>query len=144
MRGRITISRAIREAIRSHASRAYPEECCGLVLGRILTDESRIVEELVPSQNRAPVGRKTGFQVAEEALLEAAKRGRAQNLEIVGLYHSHPNQSSLPSERDRLLATPFYSYLIVGGGAVDWEPIRCWRLSANKERFVEELIHDEK
>ena len=61
-------------------------------------------------------------------------------LEMLGVFHSHPDHPNLPSEFDRQWAWPNFSYLItsvVEGKAVD---SRSWRLSEDRTSFSEEII----
>ncbi|TVQ05768.1 MAG: M67 family peptidase [Leptolyngbya sp. DLM2.Bin27] len=72
-------------------------------------------------------------------LLRVQKSARAQQLEIVGIYHSHPDHPAVPSECDRALAWPVYSYVIVSvvqGQVVD---LKSWRLD-DQHQFQSEPV----
>lgn len=65
-----------------------------------------------------------------------------RHLDIIGTYHSHPDHLALPSECDRTLAWPSYSYIIVSviqGQAVD---LRCWCLDG-AHQFQPEVMRME-
>jgi proteasome lid subunit RPN8/RPN11 len=67
---------------------------------------------------------------------EADRRG----LEVVGVFHSHPDHPNRPSEFDRQWAWPAFTYLITSvsrGRAVE---SRAWRLRDDRAEFEEELI----
>ncbi|MFH7241705.1 MAG: Mov34/MPN/PAD-1 family protein [Spirulina sp.] len=72
-------------------------------------------------------------------LLRIQKEARDQDLEIIGIFHSHPDHPALPSECDRRLAWPVYSYLIasVRGGQV--ADVQSWRLN-DAQQFEPEVI----
>ncbi|PZO40399.1 MAG: metal-dependent protease of the PAD1/JAB1 superfamily [Shackletoniella antarctica] len=72
-------------------------------------------------------------------LLRVQKSARDRGLEIVGIYHSHPDHPAVPSECDRALAWPVYSYVIVSvvqGRVVD---LKSWRLD-DQHRFQSEPV----
>ena len=72
-------------------------------------------------------------------LLRLQKQACDQGLEIIGIYHSHPDHPAVPSECDRRLAWPVYSYLIasVQGGQI--ADVQSWRLS-DHQQFEPEAI----
>jgi proteasome lid subunit RPN8/RPN11 len=74
--------------------------------------------------------------------LHADDDARGRSLEVVGIYHSHPNHPAAPSEFDRSRATPWYTYVILS--IVDRKPqeMTAWRFDDSTKRFEsEELIH---
>jgi proteasome lid subunit RPN8/RPN11 len=96
-------------AICDQALAAYPEECCGLLLGA--AEPERVVS-VVPVENRyAEPGR--GFELAPDAVACALAQQRRGGPEVVGVYHSHPDGTAVPSARDVREAWPGWSYLIV-------------------------------
>lgn len=138
------------QAIHAHAERTYPEECCGLLLGTIAADK-RVVHDIyeVPNAwdtdaahelNDTTAFTKTHrYWIAPEAMLAGMREARRRNLEIIGIYHSHPDYPAVPSECDRALAWSQYSYLIVSveqGAAKD---CRSWMLN-DQQSFVPEAI----
>ncbi|QQE67226.1 hypothetical protein GFS31_39390 [Leptolyngbya sp. BL0902] len=72
-------------------------------------------------------------------LLRIQKEARDQDLEIIGIVHSHPDHPAIPSECDRQLAWPVYSYVIASvreGQVVD---VQSWRLN-EAQQFEAESI----
>ena len=127
------------ERIRAHLSSAYPEEGCGVLIGR---DEegARIVERIVPFANQQAGERGHRYLIAPEQLLGAEREAREAGLDVVGFFHSHPDHPAEPSAFDLEQAWPYYSYLIVsveGGRVVD---ARSWRLAEDRSRFEPETI----
>src|SRR2546428_3665393 len=53
-------------------------------------------------------------------LLRADDDARKKRLDLIGIYHSHPDHPAAPSEFDRSQATSWYSYVIVS--VVDGQP----------------------
>lgn len=135
--GGLEISSEQLAQISEHAVVDLPRECCGVLLGRHAAAGAR-VERVVAAANVAP--RPTsGFEIAPGDLAAAQRRGRADGLEIVGYYHSHPSGEAIPSRRDRDAAWPGTSYMI---GATTDETVsewRSWHLGPNG-RFVEQAV----
>jgi proteasome lid subunit RPN8/RPN11 len=136
----LRIPAASLEAIRRHAEASRPEECCGVLLGEASPLGPRVTEA-VPARNAAPGDRRRAYAIEPRDLLAAARRARAAGLEVLGYYHSHPEGSSRPSDRDRDRAWPLVSYLILGLGE-EGEP-RSWRLLPGSSSFAEEPLEVE-
>lgn len=137
--------------IGTHAGKTYPEECCGLLLGKI-TNNNKIVREVWETENSwdgdttdyfsvtANQGSKQNrFTIAPEVLLKAQRTARDRNLEIIGIYHSHPDHPAIPSQFDQAIAHPQYSYLIVSVQQGKVADIRSWELD-DIDQFKEENI----
>jgi proteasome lid subunit RPN8/RPN11 len=125
--------------LNAHLARAYPEEGCGLLVGRE-ADGARVVERIVPAANRHDGARRERYEVAAEAFLAAERAARGDGLEVLGFFHSHPDRAATPSAFDLERAWAYYSYLIVRveGGAPG--AAAAWRLSAAGDRFEPEEI----
>ncbi|HET6344426.1 MAG TPA: M67 family metallopeptidase, partial [Myxococcota bacterium] len=125
-------------AMHAHAARAYPEECCGLMLGADDDGSQRRVVDVLEVANVKDEARTRRYLMAPAALLAAEKTASGRGLEVVGIYHSHPDHPSQPSEFDREHAMPFWSYLIVScqRGAV--ASTQSWRLREDRSQFDEE------
>lgn len=96
-----------------HASREYPAECCGVLLGLRETGRRRVYQT-VPAQNRAGAGqRNTHFRIDPLELVRIENLALEKGWEIVGFYHSHPDQEALPSDEDTSHMIAGYSYLIL-------------------------------
>lgn len=96
------LKRADLEAISAHGKRGYPYEVCGVFLGR--PAEPARVARVVEMQNRETEQPKIRYQIAPEDLLKLMRESRAEGLEIIGFYHTHPDHPPRPSETDRRVA----------------------------------------
>jgi desampylase len=76
------------------ATRAYPRECCGLLLGR-----GHRIERAVPTANVHPDPARH-FEIDPAALIAAHKAARNGGPQLLGYYHSHPNGLAGPSPED--------------------------------------------
>lgn len=81
------------QAMRRHVGRRAPQEACGLVGGR--GGRAELVLP-VPNADRSPVR----FHMEPHAQLRAFQRLEAQGLELVAVYHSHPEGPDRPSATD--------------------------------------------
>jgi len=133
------IRRAALDAIREHARRDSPLECCGLLIGT--PDE---VLEAVATANVAadPLRRFEVSPVEHLAQIRRCREGAAHGtagLAVVGVYHSHPRSTPEPSPTDREQA--FEEFLYVIAGHVQTEApmdIRGYRLTDG--RFAPEAL----
>ena len=125
--------------IHAHLARAYPEEGCGVLLGRD-GDGARLVERVLPSENVRGDSRTNRYLIAPEQFLAAEREAREAGLEVVGFFHSHPDHPASPSAFDLEHAWPYYSYLIVSVEQGRVADTRSWRLAADRSRFDAEPI----
>jgi len=136
----LILPKPILEKIHAHGEQTYPEEGAGLLLGEV-SQESRKVSSLLPLQNaREDDARHNRYLLTAEDMLRGEREAEKQGLSIVGIFHSHPDHASAPSEFDREWAIPWYSYLITSiqnGQAAD---SRSWRLKEDRSSFTEEII----
>ncbi len=93
----LDISQRDLDKLRAHAERAYPEECCGVLLGHAAP--ARVVTEVVPCAN-SHHSRQKRYAIDPRALVCLQRQARERGLEILGFYHSHPGQTAHPSATD--------------------------------------------
>jgi proteasome lid subunit RPN8/RPN11 len=139
----IKLSKADIQTIGTHGENTYPEECCGIIIGYSGSD-GKVVVELVPTQNAWDAAsevesKKRRYAIAPEDLLQAQKQARLKQLEIIGIYHSHPDYPATPSQFDRNLAWSGYSYLIASIDRGSASDIKSWCLD-DKGDFQPESI----
>jgi proteasome lid subunit RPN8/RPN11 len=125
--------------IRAHGAETYPYECCGAILGRD-GEAAREVLDLMPLANRRDDSPRNRFEVTSEDVRLAEKTARAQNLELIGWYHSHPDHPARPSEYDREHAWPWYSYIIVSVQSGQPRDMNSWRLRDDRSAYDPEAI----
>lgn len=100
------------QAMVIHAERAYPNECCGGMLGHLQGDR-KIVSETVPFEN-AFDGQKTDrYEIRPEDLLAADRAARERGLDLIGIYHSHPDCDAYFSATDLKNSCPWYSFVVL-------------------------------
>ncbi|WP_051039236.1 Mov34/MPN/PAD-1 family protein [Nostoc sp. PCC 7524] len=139
------------QTILSHAESTYPDECCGLLLG-YLVDGVKTVVEVIPTANawdseaenfaadNTTHSTERRYAIAPQIMLQVQRQARDRSLNIIGIYHSHPDYSPIPSECDRLYAWSGYSYIIASvqnGAASD---IKSWTLDNTHHFQAEEVF----
>lgn len=136
---RLVISARHLQTIGRHGMVSYPDECCGVLIGRTSGDAT-VVERVLSVGNERQDSRHNRFLISPETVLAAHKEARALGLDVVGYYHSHPDHPARPSEFDREHAWPGMSYLIVSVGKGRVVEARSWRLADDREGYDEEII----
>ena len=135
----LNIPPALDAEMRAHLGRAYPEEGCGVMLGRE-TGSVREVSRLVSLENRRDDQRERRYLIAPEQFLAADREARAAGLEVLGFFHSHPDHPSRPSAFDLEHAWPYYSYVIVSVERGRPADARSWRLREDRSAFDAEQL----
>ena len=136
---RLVISPRHLQTIGRHAAASYPDECCGVLIGRAL-EAGTVVERVLSVGNERQDSRHNRYLISPETVLAAQKEARALGLDVVGYYHSHPDHPARPSDFDREHAWPWVSYLIVSVQKGKVADTRSWRLQEDRESFDEEVI----
>ena len=127
------------KAIKAHAEADYPHECGGLLLGHLAIDNAKTVVETLPMENTADVEtRHDRVLIDPRALMLANKNAREKGLDVIGYYHSHPDDEAVPSQFDLDHALPVWSYIIVSvrnRKAVGWN---SWEMENDRSKFNKE------
>ena len=137
----LDISKGEVEAIKQHGARAYPNECCGALLGVVEGDGGKNVKALLPLDNRREgEAARTRFLVTAEDYRFAEAQAQEQGFDILGFYHSHPDHPARPSEYDREHAFPWYSYIIVRVEQGGPREATNWVLAEDRSDFLPESM----
>ncbi len=108
----LRIGRVAYHDLRTHGELAYPEECCGVLLGRPDSDGWAVIEA-VRAQNIRRDSPQNRYEIAPAALIRIIREASARELEVAGFYHSHPDHPAMWSATDLADAHWLgYSYLI--------------------------------
>jgi len=126
-----------REQIYEHARGTYPHECCGFMIGR--KGATREVARIHALRNLRTDRAHDRYEIDPLDWIRV-DRALANGEEVIGIYHSHPDHPSRPSEFDREHAHPFMSYLIVAVHDGEIESARSWELDDQTRAFNEERI----
>ncbi len=135
----LTIPDSLVERIRDHGRESYPHECCGFLLGYVHGKE-KSVAELKSVDNSREDSRRTRYLISPEDFLKVDREARERHLDVIGVYHSHPDHPARPSEFDREHAFPWYSYIIVSIKQGEAEDLTSWTLREDRSAFDNEEV----
>jgi len=135
----LRISKDLLAQIQAHGERAYPEEGAGFLLGS--EGANRTVQTIyVLSNAREDSARHNRYLITPEDYLKAEIEAGRLRLNLIGVFHSHPDHPNRPSEFDRDWAQPFFSYIITSVDSGKAIESRSWRLLEDRSEFEEEKI----
>ena len=118
----------------------YPHETCGVLLGRRSEGDAEI-ERLTEAKNLNTDRAHDRYVLDPADLLAAEEIARSSGLEVVGIWHSHPDHPARPSITDRDAAWEGWSYVIAEVTCDGVPEITSWRLIDGA--FQEEAFHAE-
>jgi [CysO sulfur-carrier protein]-S-L-cysteine hydrolase len=127
----LRIGHGVFERLVSEA-RLNPEiECCGLLAGR-----DGVISTVFPARNALQSAK--AYEIAPAELFAIFRRMRAEALEHLGIYHSHPRGENFPSALD--IDWAFYpeaAYLIVSPLPAAIRPLRAFRIRNGQAREID-------
>jgi proteasome lid subunit RPN8/RPN11 len=126
--------------MQAHAREAYPEECCGILIGRASdpsAESVRVIRGLERTRNEFRGERRRRFLIPPEELRDVERRLEPSGLAVVGFYHSHPDHPAKPSQFDQEHAWPWYSYLVLAVTARDIPATGAFELDPDSSTFRE-------
>jgi proteasome lid subunit RPN8/RPN11 len=135
----VRIAAATLHDIAAHAAEAYPEECCGVLLG-VDAGDDRVISSAFAVQNERADERTRRYVIEADTIRLAEATARQMGLDIVGFYHSHPDHPALPSMFDRDHSWPWYTYIIVPSWREGTGTARAWRLQDDRAAFAEQQL----
>ncbi len=121
----IRIEREAWSVMREHAERAYPNECCGAMMGQI-DSGTKLVRRAVALDNAYAGSQKARYEVRTEDLLEADRLARRDGLDLIGIYHSHPDCDAYFSQTDLKNSCPWYSFVVMSIRSGKFDHATSW------------------
>jgi proteasome lid subunit RPN8/RPN11 len=131
----VRITKPVYEGMVKHAESGYPNEVCGVLIGR----DGKITE-FKECRNLNKERARDRYELDPLSFKEADDWARSNGMEILGIYHSHPDHPSRPSEFDRERAWPEWAYIILSIHGGRHNDSRAWVLKNPDSPFVEEKI----
>jgi proteasome lid subunit RPN8/RPN11 len=110
--GMIEVEQSPWETMVLHAERIYPNECCGAMLGHI-RDDKKIVTRAEPLENAFSGEQRQRYELRPEDVLAAEKAARQHGLDLIGIFHSHPDCDAYFSETDLRNSCPWFSFIVL-------------------------------
>lgn len=123
------------------ALKSFPDECCGFFFGKEINEE-RIITDVLIVNNSKEGDKRRRFEISPKDYLNGERFADEKGLQLLGVYHSHPNHPAIPSEHDRVAAQPYFSYIIISVKENEIADIRSWQLNDNFQ-FEEETIENQ-
>lgn len=135
----LRLASAQREQLSRWVDSGYPDEVCGILVGRT-TEQAVEVIRVTQARNLETDRTRDRFRLAPEDWLAVEQAARGDGLEVVGIWHSHPDHPPLPSRTDLAAAWEGYAYLIASVGPEGARKWRSWQLVEGV--FVEQDLED--
>ena len=136
----LELDQATLKSIQSHGEASYPDEGAGLLLGAH-EGEVRQVRAIYTLKNtREDVARHNRYLLTPQDYARGEQEAARLGWDLVGVFHSHPDHPSQPSDFDREWAMPWFSYMITSIENGHTASTRSWRLAEDRSRFEEETI----
>jgi proteasome lid subunit RPN8/RPN11 len=125
----------------AHARETYPNECCGAMLGS--TDgEQKAVRVAIRLRNAFEGAQAARYELRPEDLLAADKAARERNMDLIGIYHSHPDCDAYFSKTDLQNSCPWYSFVVLSIQKGEFHHANSWLPNVDQtEAAKEELIY---
>jgi proteasome lid subunit RPN8/RPN11 len=125
----------------AHARETYPNECCGAMLGS--TDgEQKAVRVAIRLRNAFEGAQAARYELRPEDLLAADKAARERNMDLIGIYHSHPDCDAYFSTTDLQNSCPWYSFVVLSIQKGEFHHANSWLPNVDQtDAAKEELIY---
>jgi proteasome lid subunit RPN8/RPN11 len=114
-----------------HARAAYPNECCGAMIGSV-DDGAKVVRIALPLENAYQGAQRSRYELRPEDLLQADRQARTRSMDLVGIYHSHPDCGAYFSETDLKNSCPWYSFVVLSIQKGEFDHANSWLPNAEQ------------
>ena len=129
------------QAMVEHARHAYPNECCGAMLGSA-DGAKKTVRAVMALENSFAGAQAARYELRPEDLLAADKAARERQMDLIGIYHSHPDCDAYFSKTDLENSCPWYSFIVLSMRKGEFHHANSWLPNYERtEAAKEELIY---
>jgi proteasome lid subunit RPN8/RPN11 len=129
------------QAMVEHARRAYPNECCGAMLGSA-DGGKKTVRVAMALENSFAGAQAARYELRPEDLLAADRAARERRMDLIGIYHSHPDCDAYFSQTDLENSCPWYSFIVLSIQKGEFHHANSWLPNFEQtEAAKEELIY---
>ncbi len=126
-----------------HAKATYPNECCGAMLGTV-DGEHKTVSVAVPLENAFAGEQAERYELRQQDLLWADAEARRQGMDLVGIFHSHPDCDAYFSKTDLENSCPWYSFVVLSIYKGEFDHANSFLPDPDQTRAEnEKLVHPE-
>ena len=123
----------------AHAQAVYPDECCGAMLGSI-DDAGKTVRVALPLENAFDGVQAARYELRPQDLLAADRAARERQMELVGIYHSHPDCGAYFSKTDLQNSCPWYSFVVLSVQKGEFDHAASYLPNAEQTEAVQEEL----
>jgi len=137
----LKIKNELIEEIIKQGEEGYPYEICGFLIGRMDYEKDiREVLEVLQVENQNKERANDRFEIDPKDYLKVESYADNKNLQIVGIYHTHPDHPDRPSKTDLMFAQPDLSYIIMSIENGKYKSFKSWILDLDKNEFKQEIV----
>ena len=133
----IKIQPVLLQEIERHALQEYPKECCGMLFGKRERAGSLKVSDIRRTHNITRVSLQKDFEISPVEIYNAEQEYEKKGLELIGIYHSHPDKKAVPSDKDKRGMLPDMAYVILSVSESRCEDIAAYEILYLKENKSE-------
>jgi proteasome lid subunit RPN8/RPN11 len=128
-------------AMVAHGRARYPDECCGAMLGSTEGD-TKTVRQAIALENAFEGAQATRYELRPADLLAADKAARERRMDLIGIYHSHPDCDAYFSATDLKNSCPWYSFVVLSIQRGEFHHANCFLPNVDQtDAPKEELIY---
>ena len=112
---KIKLSQTHKKILTEHAENEKPNESCAILFGK-----DNIISDIFLTKNieESPVN----FTISNEQLIEGYKIAEDKQLDVIGIFHSHPNSEAYPSNTDKkFMQSNPVAWIIYSGATKDFK-----------------------
>jgi len=91
---KIILSQSDKKILTEHAENEKPNESCAILFGK-----NNLVSEIFLTKNIEESS--VNFTISNQQLIEGYKIAEEKKVEVIGIFHSHPNSDAYPSNIDK-------------------------------------------
>ena len=123
----------------AHAQQTYPNECCGAMLGST-EDGAKLVREALPLENAFEGAQAARYVLRPEDLMAADRAARERAMELIGIYHSHPDCDAYFSQTDLKNSCPWYSFVVLSIRHGEFHHANSWLPNVEQTEAAKEEL----
>ena len=135
----VACSAAAYQEMERLAAAAYPDEGCGVLVGRHASGRTEILAATA-ARNLNTERSRDRYLMDPADILAAERQARLEDLEVVGFWHSHPDHPASPSQYDTDHAWTDYVYVICATTPDGTGDVNAFALSEENGPFVPLLL----
>ncbi len=131
------LNETVKKSMIDIGEKGYPYEICGLMFGK--SRDIRVITEVYECGNRNKLKPETRYDMDPKDYMKGEELARQKGLEVLGVFHSHPDHPDQASETDREAAWPGFSYIIMSIQKGKFRTMKSWVLD-EQSQFQNEPI----